>query len=233
MHQWKTIALLALGTSCIMLGFVIFAFFTLDRKLTQKDTEIAQLTREIAMLQAPTIEETPQASAAEQPPTLEDEVTTIDEPKAVTTVENVAPAPVAAPSYKEQLAQYAPHLTQIYFVETYAFDGVSYHLLHEMYNNAEVRGIYEEAHSRVQYIFNEMNDVLQSVLPPQQLAQFDEEQRVWQQMIDARVAELRSHGGSAVGGNVATYLYDETMLRCKDILHNYFDVVEITGTLPY
>lgn len=76
MHQWKTIALLALGTSCIMLGFVIFAFFTLDRKLTQKDTEIAQLTREIAMLQAPTIEETPQASAAEQPPTLEDEVTT-------------------------------------------------------------------------------------------------------------------------------------------------------------
>ena len=58
-------------------------------------------------------------------------------------------------------------------------------------------------------------------------------QRVWQQMIDARVAELRSHGGSAVGGNVATYLYDETMLRCKDILHNYFDVVEITGTLPY
>ncbi|MFX3876722.1 hypothetical protein ACJBSO_10150, partial [Streptococcus suis] len=85
----------------IMLGFVIFAFFTLDRKLTQKDTEIAQLTREIAKLQAPTIEETPQASAAEQPPTLEDEVTTIDAPKTVTTVENVVPAPVAAPSYKE------------------------------------------------------------------------------------------------------------------------------------
>lgn len=230
MNQWRTIALLSLGACCIMLSLLIMAFLSTDQKLKQKNQVITQLKKELATLHEPVAD-----SITKNVEPIKEEVITAA-PPALTEETTMQPMSkqtpvIAEPSYKEVLAQYAPHLTQIYFVETYAFDGAPHEMLYEMYPNAGVRHIYEEAYGRIQNIFNEMNDVLQSTLPPQPLAQFNEEQQAWQQTIDATVNELRSHGGSAVGVNVASHLYSETMLRCKDILHNYFDVVEITGRL--